>query len=99
MVGFEEVTQPLWPSVTWISEVRTTELISLHRMAVRAKSHGTCSHILRVCKRLHREDVSMAGVSRRGNMFSNQKHAREEGLTLSACRVRTLLHFFVFFHP
>lgn len=32
----------------------------------------------------------MAGVSRYGDMFSNQKHAGESGLTLSACRVRTL---------
>lgn len=74
------------------------ELISLHRMAVRAKSHGTCSHILRICKRLHREDISMAGVSRHGDMFSNQKHAGEEGLTLSAHRVRTPLHLLIFFH-
>ena len=39
----------------------------------------------------------MAGVSRYGNMFSNQKYVGELGLTLRTCCVKTPLHLLIFF--
>lgn len=51
-----------------------------HRVAVGAESARTCSHILKICKRLYQQDALMAGVSGYGdNVFPTRNIPGNKG--------------------